>query len=94
MATESTAKGPSYVAIWGWLVGLLAVGLGASFVPGARAVAVTLLFATALVKAFLVVAYYMHLRLEPRVIYAIAAVPVVFVVVLIVALVPDFVYRP
>jgi hypothetical protein len=35
----------------------------------------------------------MHLRFEPRLIYAIAIVPVLFVFVLIVALFPDFVFH-
>jgi caa(3)-type oxidase subunit IV len=83
---------PNYVAIWVWLVALLIVGLGASFVPGARGLAVALIFATAVAKALLVALNYMHLKFEPRLIYAIAIVPVLFVLVLIVALFPDFVF--
>jgi caa(3)-type oxidase subunit IV len=77
--------------IWVWLVALLGVGLAASALPGMRTLAVTFLFVTALTKALLVVLYYMHLRWEPRLIYAIAAAPLVFVLVLIVGLMPDFV---
>ncbi len=83
---------PNYVAIWVWLVALLIVGLAASFVPGARGLAVALIFATAVAKALLVALNYMHLKFEPRLIYAIAIVPVLFVLVLIMALFPDFVF--
>ena len=84
---------PNYVAVWGWLVALMIVGLAASLLPGARALAVALIFATAVVKALLVVLNYMHLKFEPRLIYAIAIVPVLFVLVLLVALFPDFVFH-
>ena len=84
---------PNYVAVWGWLVALMIVGLAASFLPGARALAVALIFATAVVKALLVVLNYMHLKFEPRLIYAIAIVPLLFVLVLLVALFPDFVFH-
>jgi caa(3)-type oxidase subunit IV len=68
------------------------VGLAASFLPGGRALAVALIFATAVVKALLVALNYMHLKFEPRLIYAIAIVPVLFLLVLTVALFPDFVF--
>jgi len=84
---------PNYLAIWGWLVALMFVGLAASFLPGTRALAVALIFATAVVKALLVVLNYMHLKFEPRLIYAIAIVPLLFVLVLLVALFPDFVFH-
>jgi caa(3)-type oxidase subunit IV len=84
---------PNYVAVWGWLVALMIVGLAASFLPGTRALAVALIFATAVAKALLVALNYMHLRFEPRLIYAIAIVPVLFVLVLMVALFPDFVFH-
>jgi caa(3)-type oxidase subunit IV len=80
----------NYVAIWMWLVLLMAAGVAASFLPGARALAVTAIFVTAVAKALLVALHYMHLKLEPWVIYAIVLVPVMFVVVLAVTLLPDF----
>ncbi|HEX7124475.1 MAG TPA: cytochrome C oxidase subunit IV family protein [Thermodesulfobacteriota bacterium] len=80
----------NYVAVWAWLLVLMAAGFAASFLPGTRGVAVAAIFAVAVVKALLVAAYFMHLRVEPRVIYAIALVPVAIVLVLILALLPDF----
>jgi len=90
---EAHGVRPNYIAIWGWLVALMGVGLAASFLPGARALAVVLIFATAVAKALLVALNYMHLRFEPRLIYAIALVPVLFLLVLTVALFPDFIFH-
>ncbi len=84
---------PNYVAVWGWLVALLAVGLATSLLPGGRGPAVALIFATAAAKAILVALNYMHLRFEPRLIYAIAIIPVLFVLGLMLALFPDFVFH-
>jgi cytochrome c oxidase subunit 4 len=84
---------PNYTAVYVWLVALLAVGVGVSFVPGARAVGLVVIFATAFVKALLVALNFMHLRFESGLIYAIALVPVVFAAILAVALFPDFVWH-
>lgn len=84
---------PNYMAIWYWLVALVAASLGASFLPGGRALALTLIFAAAFAKAALVALNYMHLRFEPRLIYAIVLVPLLFVAILAAALFPDFVFR-
>jgi len=84
---------PNYVAVWAWLVALVILGLAVSFLPGARSMAVALIFATAVAKALLVALNYMHLRSESRLIYAIAIVPVLFVLGLTVALFPDFVFH-
>ena len=80
----------NYVVIWVWLLVLMGAGVAASFLPGARALAVTAIFATAVAKALLVALHYMHLKLDPWVIYAIALVPVAFVAILGLTLLPDF----
>ena len=84
---------PSYVKIWVWLLVLMAVSLVATLLPGGRPIAVTVIFAAAIAKALLVALNYMHLRFEPRLIYAIALIPVLFVLVLAATLFPDFVFR-
>lgn len=83
----------NYVKIWVWLMVLLGVGLSASFLPGGRGLAVAVIFGTAVAKAVLVALNYMHLKVEPRLIYAIAIVPVLFVLGLTMALFPDFVFN-
>lgn len=80
----------NYVVIWVWLVGLMVVSVAARALPGGRRLVVTTIFAAAVAKASLVALHYMHLKAEPWVIYAIALVPVAFVVVLGVTLLPDF----
>jgi caa(3)-type oxidase subunit IV len=90
--TSDGAK-PSYVGIWVWLVALLGVSLLAGVLPGGRTIALVVIFGTAVAKALLVAANYMHLRWEPRFLYALALLPVLFVLGLLVALFPDFVLR-
>lgn len=80
----------NYVAIWIWLLVLMGVGLAASLLTKAHALAVTVIFAAAVAKAFLVALNYMHLKTEPWIIYAVAAFPVLLALVLGMTLVPDF----
>ncbi len=84
---------PNYVAIWIWLLGLTVFGVTLSFIFGTHPVLALVFFAVAITKALLVALNYMHLKFEPRLIYAIAIVPVLFALVLTVALFPDFVFQ-
>ncbi|MCZ7624691.1 MAG: cytochrome C oxidase subunit IV family protein [Candidatus Methylomirabilis sp.] len=54
---------------------------------------VGLIFVIASVKAVLVALNYMHLKSENWLIYALAIVPVLLVVAMILVLFPDIVYR-
>jgi caa(3)-type oxidase subunit IV len=82
-----------YVAVWAALVLLLVAGLAIFVLPIPRAVAVALIFGVAGVKAALVMRNYMHLKHEHLLIYLIVLVPIVFVLGLALALVPDIVFR-
>lgn len=62
---------PNYVGIWAVLVLLLAVSLAASWLS--KTLAMLLIFGIAAVKALLVLANFMHLRWEPRVLWGVAA---------------------
>jgi cytochrome c oxidase subunit 4 len=84
---------PNYTAIWLWLLALMGLGLAASALPGGRTLAILLIFATAFAKAILVAMYFMHLRFEPALIYALVLIPLLFVAVLAAALFPDFVWH-
>jgi caa(3)-type oxidase subunit IV len=84
---------PSHVAVWSWLVALLVVGLTCAYLPFGKPMAIFLIFTVAVAKAFLVARHYMHLRTEGLLIYAIAAIPVLLLVGMMVALVPDIVFR-
>jgi len=75
IANASYHGHPNYVATWTALVVLLAIGLAvASF---NRLLAVVFIFGIAVLKTLLVAGNFMHLRWEPRALWAIAAVGLV-----------------
>ncbi len=84
---------PRYVRIWVWLVAALGVSIlvGEMTVP---VVAAVLIFTIAIVKAYMVVAYYMHVRFEPLFVTLILGAAVVCLYFLFFGLVPDVVYGP
>ena len=84
---------PSNVAIWSWLVTLLVAALFCAYLPFGKAMAIFLIFTVAVVKAFLVARHYMHLRTENLLIYAIAGIPVLLLLGMMLALVPDIIFR-
>ena len=84
---------PNYVAIWVWLVVLMLAGVLAASLPLDRSVVMSLIFGIAAVKAALVALNYMHLKSEHWLIYALAIVPVLLVVAMILVLFPDIVHR-
>jgi len=65
----------NYVVVWGWLMALLIVGVLSAYLPFPKAASLVVIFGAGLVKAVLVAANDMHLRFEPRLIYAIAMTP-------------------
>jgi len=84
---------PNYMAVWFWLVGLLAASVGVTYLPIPTGIALFLIFAMAGVKAGLVALNYMHLRYEQLLIYAMAIVPLVIFFILWVVLYPDIALR-
>lgn len=84
---------PNYVGIWVWLVVLLAVSLAAVYLPFSQTATIIVIFAVAVVKAFLVAVNYMHLRFERRLIHAIAIVPVLLFLVMTLILLPDIAFH-
>ena len=57
--------GPSYVKVWGILLGLLVVSVVGPMLE-IRAVTLVTAFGVAVVKAYIVARYFMHLDLEKR----------------------------
>ncbi|MBI2991027.1 MAG: cytochrome C oxidase subunit IV family protein [Deltaproteobacteria bacterium] len=86
----SEAHRPNYFLIWVWLVALVIVSIGASFVLP-KSGALFLIFFVAFLKAILVLLNYMHLKYEKPVLYALVVVPLLIVAILVFALFPDFV---
>jgi caa(3)-type oxidase subunit IV len=93
MLMSELAHFPSYQTIWVWLVVLLIAGLFGAFLPFGKMLAVFFVFTVAVVKAYLVARHYMHLRSESLLIYAIAGIPVLLLVGMVLALVPDIVFH-
>jgi len=82
-----------YIEIWAWLVGLLAIGTAAVFLPIPKLAALLVVFAVAIVKAVLVIRNYMHLKAEHLMIYLIAAIPALLILIMAIALLPDIAFR-
>ncbi len=87
--TGAVASRPNYVAIYLWLVGLLAVSLLTVYLPFPQGVTVTIIFLIAAAKAILVAAYFMHMRFEKWLIHAIIITPVVLFIIMTLTLIPD-----
>jgi caa(3)-type oxidase subunit IV len=88
----SNAQTRQTLLIWYWLMALVILSVGASYVLP-KAEALMLIFAVALIKALLVARNYMHLKHESALIYAIVLVPLAFVIVFLIGMIPDFVYH-
>jgi caa(3)-type oxidase subunit IV len=90
----STVDEPSirhYVVIWAVLVGALLVSLLLGLL-GHATLAVAAIFTIALVKAYLVAAHFMHIKLEPRFVKVILLGALAVVTILYFGLVPDIVW--
>ena len=93
MATE-THDHPNYFMVWVVLLLLLVVSLAAAYMPFSQTLTVILIFVIAAVKALLVASFFMHLKIEGKLILAIAIVPVILFVIMTISLLPDIVYNP
>jgi len=77
------------VVIGVWLAGLLLLGVTLSSLPVAHRTIVLAVLALSTVKAVLVAAYYMHLKIDSWFLTMVAAVPIPLAVILIVILLLD-----
>lgn len=91
--SEGAGRHPNYVLIWGILMAALMVSLVLGFMP-IPVVPVVLIFTIALVKAYLVLSYYMHLRFEPFYVAVIVVTGLACLYFLFFGLVPDIVFAP
>ena len=90
----SSHHGPSPYLIWVLLMACLGAGMLVFLVEMSHATVISILFAVAVVKAALVVRYYMHMQGQPVPLYAVAGVPVLLLIFMVVALLPDISYHP
>ena len=76
----SSASGGTrtYLAIWGWLAGLMLIGVFLSELPIPKMTIVLLVLALSSIKALLVALYYMHLKMDRRLLALVALAPIIF----------------
>ena len=87
-APSSGHHGPSYVKIWAILLGLLVVSVAGPFL-GIRVVTLLTAFGIALVKAYIVAKYFMHINLEKPIVHWVLALALVFMVLMYAGISPD-----
>ncbi len=83
---------PNYLAVWIALVVLASLSVLATRLPASHAMIETFIYAAAFAKAALIAFFFMHLRTERGLILALVAVPLCLFVILLVTLLPDFVF--
>jgi cytochrome c oxidase subunit 4 len=85
----------NYYGIFGLLVILTILTVGAAFLPavanGSEGVKVLVALTIASIKAAFVALFFMHLKFEGKMIYVIVGVPLALTVILVCALIPDIV---
>ncbi len=70
-----------YLVIWGWLAGLMLLSVGLSELPLAKHTIVSLVLFLSTIKALLVALYYMHLKMDRRLLSIVATFPLVVITV-------------
>lgn len=92
-ASEHHAE-PNYMGVFWTLLVLTLVEVGIFYLHLGRIYFVTALILLALLKAFLVAWYFMHLRSERWTLIAMTAIPLVLVIDLFIGLMPDISHIP
>jgi len=90
---KDASQHPSYLLIWAVLVSGLIVSLFIGYMQ-LPVLTTVLIFTVAIFKAYLVIAYYMHLKYEPFFVVVIMAAGLAALYFLFFGLVPDIVYSP
>ena len=78
MVSETHSSTKLYLAIWGWLAGLMLLGVLVSelpILPVAKAWIVLTVVILSTIKASLVALYYMHLKMDQRLLAFVALAP-------------------
>ena len=71
-----------FISIWGWLVALTLVEIFLAYRPMSVAIMLTILLGLSIIKAALIVAYFMHLKFE-RLSLILTLVPMLVVCILL-----------
>ncbi len=89
MAENEHKEHPRYMFIFLWLAILTAIEVGVAIPEYSIIIKAVLLIGLACGKAFLVAAYFMHLKLEKRTLAIIVITPFLICVFLVIMLMPD-----
>jgi cytochrome c oxidase subunit 4 len=77
--TDAHASVATYLKIWGWLAGLMLLGVLLSELPISKGTVVLVVLALSSIKALLVALYYMHLKFDRRLLALVLLAPFVLV---------------
>ncbi len=75
----ATSPTRHYFIIWAWLAGLMLAGVLLSELPIPKVAVVLLVLFLSSIKALLVALYYMHLKMDRRLLSFIAVAPLVLI---------------
>ena len=79
MTATAHSSTRTYLAIWGWLAGLMLVGVGLAELPIPKTWIVLIVLGLSSIKALLVALYYMHLKMDRRLLILVALSPLVLI---------------
>ena len=77
--TNAQTASRTYLWIWAWLAGLMALSVIASELPLAHGLVAWIILGFSTVKAVLVALYYMHLKQDRKVLSFVAAFPLMLI---------------
>lgn len=89
-----TGQAKQYLTIFGWLVVFTVLEIGATFLKVDKKTLAAILIGTAVIKASIVAAFFMHLLHEVKLILWTVFTPVVIAIVFLLILFPDIVIGP
>ena len=79
MTNVSHAPSKLYLIIWAWLAGLMLLGVLLSELHIPKATIVLIVLGLSSIKALLVALYYMHLKIDQRLLALIAVAPLLLI---------------
>src|SRR5688572_6276324 len=83
---------PSYVKIWAILLGLLIVSFVGPFL-GIRVITLITAFGIAVVKAYIVARYFMHINIEKKYVAYLVGTMIILMVLMVGAVSPDVMHH-
>ena len=79
MTGQSRVSAKTYLIIWGWLTGLMLLGVLLSELPISKSTIVLIVLALSTIKASLVAMYYMHLKSDRRLLAFVLIAPFIII---------------